>query len=84
MRRKYIDERFGNYLPRFYTDGSMGFYEGREARGPEQVKGDEGMLSAIYQRDDALLDFIFNMCQAFSEAAPEAFAAFYYRSESEH
>lgn len=78
MRRKYIDERFGQYLAGFHMDGSVAHTNNDECA----IRGTEATLKFVCERDETLLDFIHRMAEAFSEADDKAFTEFYYGKRS--
>lgn len=83
MRRKYIDERLGEYLrdwtlPQTPGGRTLDLTDG----GSFHLESDAPTVAAIAERDEKLLDLIHRMATAFDAAAPEAFSAFWYAKEA--
>lgn len=79
MKRKYIDERFGEYMSHWSIPKTPGNATLDLTNSAEfQLESAPSTVGDIAARDERLLDMIHRMATAFSEADHAAFVAFWY------
>lgn len=82
MKRKYLEERFGDYMIFGQSpDGSLVDVESYGGSNSTVARVSKEDAETLVRERDEIIDFMYDLCVAFKKVDEDAFLDFYYNRE---